>query len=70
MRSRGSSAFEGFLMDASPKPTERYQASQTKWDRLAASKPFKDLMATKKIFILPAFVFFLVYYFALPGGPR
>jgi uncharacterized membrane protein (DUF485 family) len=53
-------------MDATPKPTERYQATQTEWDRLAASKPFKDLMATKKIFIVPAFVFFLVYYFALP----
>ena len=53
-------------MDATPKPGERYQASQNEWDRLAASKPFKDLMATKKIFIVPAFVFFLVYYFALP----
>ena len=53
-------------MDATPKPGERYQASQNEWDRLAASKQFKDLMATKKIFIVPAFVFFLVYYFALP----
>jgi uncharacterized membrane protein (DUF485 family) len=53
-------------MDATQKPDERYQASQNEWDRVAASKPFKDLMATKKIFIVPAFVFFLVYYFALP----
>ena len=53
-------------MDATQKPDERYQASQNEWDRLAASKPFKDLMATKKIFIVPAFVFFLLYYFALP----
>ena len=44
----------------------RYETSQSEWDRIAASKEFKDLMATKKIFIVPAFVFFVVYYFALP----
>ena len=36
------------------------------WDRIAESKQFQDLMATKKIFIVPAFLFFVVYYFALP----
>lgn len=40
--------------------------SKTVWDRVAESPEFKDLMATKKIFIIPAFVFFVVYYFALP----
>jgi uncharacterized membrane protein (DUF485 family) len=40
--------------------------SQTVWDRVAESREFKDLMATKKTFIVPAFIFFLVYYFALP----
>jgi uncharacterized membrane protein (DUF485 family) len=45
---------------------ERYQASQSTWDEIAESKEFKDLMATKRIFIIPAFVFFVVYYFALP----
>src|ERR1700758_1868193 len=44
----------------------RYQASQTEWDRIANTQDFKDLMATKKVFIIPAFVFFLVYYFLLP----
>ena len=39
---------------------------QTIWDRVAESHEFRDLMATKKIFIVPAFVFFLVYYFLLP----
>ena len=34
------------------------QAGQTKWDRVAESPEFKDLMATKKIFIVPAFLFF------------
>jgi uncharacterized membrane protein (DUF485 family) len=45
---------------------KRYETSQANWDEIAESKPFKDLMATKKIFIVPAFVFFVVYYFALP----
>jgi uncharacterized membrane protein (DUF485 family) len=53
-------------MNALPQELQRYEASQTEWDRIAASQDFKDLMATKKIFIVPAFVFFVVYYFALP----
>jgi len=48
---------------AAPK---RYETTQSGWDEVAASQEFKDLMATKKIFVVPAFVFFLVYYFALP----
>src|SRR5215471_14309679 len=42
------------------------QAGPTEWDRIASSRKFQDLMATKKMFIVPAFVFFVVYYFALP----
>ena|ERR1700757_311920 len=38
----------------------------TMWDSIAESKEFQDLMATKKVFIVPAFIFFVVYYFALP----
>ena len=48
------------------KPGQEPAQSQSVWDRIAASNEFKDLMATKKIFIVPAFIFFLVYYFALP----
>jgi uncharacterized membrane protein (DUF485 family) len=48
------------------KPAQEPAPSQSVWDRIAESKEFKDLMATKKIFIVPAFVFFVVYYFALP----
>jgi uncharacterized membrane protein (DUF485 family) len=47
-------------------PEERYQASQAIWDKIAESREFNDLMATKRTFIIPAFVFFVVYYFALP----
>lgn len=46
---------------------QRYEASQSTWDKIAASKDFQDLMATKRIFIVPAFIFFVVYYFALPA---
>lgn len=36
------------------------------WNRVAASREFRHLMADKKKFIIPAFIFFLVYYFLLP----
>ena len=42
------------------------QPGSTDWDRIANSRKFQDLMATKKMFIVPAFIFFVVYYFALP----
>ena len=46
--------------------TKQYQASQSTWDEIAASRAFQDLMATKRTFVVPAFIFFVVYYFALP----
>lgn len=49
-----------------PGTVARYEASQSTWDKIAESPEFKDLMATKRSFIVPAFVFFVVYYFALP----
>lgn len=45
---------------------KQYQASHSTWDKIAESQEFQDLMATKKMFIVPAFIFFVVYYFALP----
>ena len=36
------------------------------WQRLEASPEFQHLLAEKRRFILPATVFFIVYYFALP----
>jgi uncharacterized membrane protein (DUF485 family) len=44
----------------------RYEADKTEWDRIAETREFKDLLAIKKTFIVPAFVFFIVYYFLLP----
>jgi uncharacterized membrane protein (DUF485 family) len=48
------------------KPGQEPTPSQSVWDRIAASREFQDLIAIKKTFIVPAFIFFLVYYFALP----
>ena len=42
------------------------ERANSAWDEIAESKAFRDLMATKKVFIIPAFVFFILYYFALP----
>lgn len=48
------------------KPNADPATSQSTWDRIATSREFKDLMSTKKTFIVPAFIFFVIYYFALP----
>jgi uncharacterized membrane protein (DUF485 family) len=44
----------------------RYEADKIEWDRIAETREFKDLLAIKKTFIIPAFLFFIVYYFLLP----
>jgi uncharacterized membrane protein (DUF485 family) len=36
------------------------------WEHVAQMDEFKRLLATKKAFIVPAVVFFIVYYFLLP----
>lgn len=36
------------------------------WNRVAAMREFKELLAAKLQFVVPATIFFLVYYFALP----
>ncbi|HXB75349.1 MAG TPA: DUF485 domain-containing protein [Candidatus Acidoferrales bacterium] len=47
--------------NTAPKP-----APPSDWDRVAANQEFKDLMAAKARFIVPATLFFIVYYFTLP----
>lgn len=49
-----------------PHETNVDRNGESVWDRVAASREFRDLMATKKIFIIPAFIFFMVYYLLLP----
>ena len=41
-------------------------AKKAPWERIAAMSAFHALLVTKQRFIIPATVFFLVYYFALP----
>jgi uncharacterized membrane protein (DUF485 family) len=36
------------------------------WNRIAASNGFKQLVKAKLRFIIPATIFFIIYYFALP----
>jgi uncharacterized membrane protein (DUF485 family) len=36
------------------------------WERFAASERFRNLLKAKRRFIVPATIFFVVYYFALP----
>src|SRR5215469_12078982 len=44
--------------------TDRPQEAD--WNRIATSPRFQHLLAVKKIFILPAFLFFVAYYLLLP----
>lgn len=36
------------------------------WEQLEAKPEFRSMMARKKAFIIPATIFFLIYYLALP----
>ena len=36
------------------------------WDAIAASRGFKELLKAKARFIVPATIFFIIYFFALP----
>jgi uncharacterized membrane protein (DUF485 family) len=40
-------------------------SSPNQWDRIVASQQFKHLLQIKKLFIIPAFIFFFAYYFGL-----
>lgn len=41
-------------------------AGKTKWDRVEEMEEFRLLILAKKEFVIPATIFFVVYYFALP----
>ncbi len=53
-----------------PKPGHEQTAFEDKdpvdWSRLAQTSAYKDLIHRKIRFIVPACVFFIIYYFALP----
>jgi uncharacterized membrane protein (DUF485 family) len=53
-----------------PKPPHERTADEEPdvidWQKLAASEGFRNLLKAKRRFIVPATIFFIVYYFALP----
>ncbi|RPI62241.1 MAG: DUF485 domain-containing protein [Lysobacterales bacterium] len=46
--------------------TAEEDRDEADWEQLAASAEFKALLKAKAKFIVPATVFFIVYYFSLP----
>jgi len=57
---------ENTARDSEMTEPKQFEGTKSTWDEIAESRPFQDLMATKKTFIVPAFIFFVIYYFALP----
>lgn len=66
----GSATDVAPLGRGSAKPAHELTADEdadaADWDRVAAEPEFKELLASKRRFIVPMTVFFVVYYFALP----
>jgi uncharacterized membrane protein (DUF485 family) len=58
------------LSHGEPKPpherTAEDEAQLADWERIARSAEFKELLQAKRRFIVPATIFFVLYYFALP----
>jgi len=58
------------LGHSGPPPPHEQTADEDKdvvnWDQIAATADFKELIRDKAKFIVPASIFFVVYYFALP----
>jgi uncharacterized membrane protein (DUF485 family) len=42
------------------------KAGTSQWDRVAAMDEFRSLLKARVRFVVPATIFFVVYYFALP----
>jgi len=58
------------LTHRGPKPPHERTADEEvgviDWEKLAGSERFRELLKAKRRFIVPAMIFFVVYYFALP----
>ena len=50
-----------------PSKTEGPAVTPSDWDRVAANDEFKDLLAAKARFIVPASLFFMTYYLIFAG---
>jgi uncharacterized membrane protein (DUF485 family) len=53
-------------MNSAGNADSKKRADESQWDRIATSLQFQHLLLEKKLFIVPAFSFFLVYYLLLP----
>jgi uncharacterized membrane protein (DUF485 family) len=63
VRSTVNAANRGGSVAASKNPLS---GNGSAWSRVASSSDFRKLLAAKKAFVLPATIFFVLYYFALP----
>jgi uncharacterized membrane protein (DUF485 family) len=58
------------LSHAAPKPRHERTADEERgavnWESIATSERFRNLLGAKRRFIIPAMMFFIIYYFALP----
>ena len=58
------------LSHSPPKPaherTAAEEAGTVNWEAIASSQTFRELLRAKRRFIVPAVIFFVLYYFALP----
>lgn len=58
------------LSHREPKPSHERTAGEeadvVDWEKLAGSEKFRALLKAKRRFIIPAMIFFMIYYFALP----
>ena len=66
----GSATDVAPLGRSSTKPAHELTADEDRdvvdWQRLAATHEFKSLLKAKARFVVPATIFFIVYYFSLP----
>jgi uncharacterized membrane protein (DUF485 family) len=58
------------LSHQAPKPPHERTVDEepdvVNWQVLAASEKFRQLLRAKRKFVIPAMIFFVIYYFALP----
>ena len=54
------------MPDPTPPRGEPTAAAEHDWTAIESTPAFRELVASKRRFIVPATVFFIVYYFALP----
>jgi uncharacterized membrane protein (DUF485 family) len=66
----GSATDMARLTHATPKPAHELTADEEArgidWQTIASSERFQKLLRAKRRFIIPAMIFFIAYYFALP----